>query len=84
MSTEEEIKAKIAELGEAIKTAKAEKKPKEEWDGVLKEMLALKAKFKEVTGKDFDPPKQEKKKKANTNEDQGPSDKNKESWQQLL
>ena len=78
MSTEEEITAKIAELGEAIKTAKAEKKPKEEWDGILQEMLALKAKFKEVTGNDFGPPKQEKKKKANTNDEQGPSDKNKE------
>lgn len=78
MSTEEEITAKIAELGEAIKTAKAEKKPKEEWEGILTEMLAFKTKFKEVTGKDFGPPKQEKKKKDKTNNEEGPSDKNKE------
>ena len=42
MSTEEEITSKISELGNAIKTAKAEKKPKEEWDPLLQEMLALK------------------------------------------
>ena len=42
MSTEEEITSKINELGNAIKTAKAEKKPKEEWDPLLQEMLALK------------------------------------------
>lgn len=76
-STAEEIAAKIGELGDAIKTAKAEKKPKEEWEGILKEMLAQKGKYKEVTGNDFGPPKQEKKKKGGQ-EQQGPSEKNKE------
>ena len=42
MSEEEEIAKKIGELGEQIKQAKADKKPKEEWDPILKEMLALK------------------------------------------
>jgi aspartyl-tRNA synthetase len=76
MSTEEELSAKIAELGEAIKAAKAEKKHKEEWDPILKEMLSMKEKYKEVAGKDYGPPKQEKKKDGQ--EEQGPSDKNKE------
>jgi len=80
MSSEEEIAAKIAQLGEEIKQAKAEKKPQEEWDGILQEMLAMKAKYKEVTGKDFGPPKPEKKKKDNQQQQQqqAPSDKNKE------
>jgi len=76
MSTEEEISAKIGELGESIKAAKAEKKPKEVWDPILKEMLALKAKFKEVTGKDFGPPPKEKKKPQQ--QQQEVSEKNKE------
>lgn len=42
MSTKEELGQKIAELGEAIKQAKADKKPKEEWDPILQEMLAAK------------------------------------------
>ena len=35
-----------------------------EWDPILQEMLSLKAKYKQVTGKDFGPPRQEKKSKA--------------------
>jgi hypothetical protein len=42
MSTEEELTKKIADLGEQIKAAKTAKKPKEEWDPLLKEMLATK------------------------------------------
>jgi hypothetical protein len=42
MSTEEELTAQIVELGEKVKQAKADKKPKEEWDPFLQEMLALK------------------------------------------
>jgi hypothetical protein len=38
----EEISSKIAQLGETIKQAKAEKKPKEDWEPALQEMLALK------------------------------------------
>ena len=42
MSEEQEIAAKIGELGEQIKVAKTEKKPKEEWEPILNEMLSLK------------------------------------------
>ena len=42
MSTEEELNEQIADLAEQIKKAKEEKKPKEEWDPILKDMLALK------------------------------------------
>lgn len=40
--TKEELTAKIAELGETIKGAKADKRPKEEWEPTLNKMLALK------------------------------------------
>ena len=81
MSTEEkELNTQIAALGDQIKAAKQAKKPKEEWDPILKEMLALKAQFKQVTGKDHGPPppKATKEKKAPVQQNQGPSDKNKE------
>ena len=45
MGIEEELTAKIGELGEKIKAAKASKKPKEEWEHLLTEMLALKVIF---------------------------------------
>jgi hypothetical protein len=38
----EELTARIGELGEMVKTAKTEKKPKEEWEPSLHEMLSLK------------------------------------------
>jgi len=60
----QDLTAKIAELGITIKDAKAEKKPKEEWEPALQEMLSLKEKYKTMTGKDFGPPKQEKKPQA--------------------
>eukprot|EP00977_Amphora_coffeiformis_P000250 scaffold75_cov165-Amphora_coffeaeformis.AAC.26 len=61
LTTEEEYTAKIGELGDQIKAAKTAKKPNEEWDPILKEMLALKAQFKTKFGKDFGPPPKEKK-----------------------
>lgn len=48
MSEAEAIGAKIAELGESIKQAKADKKPKEEWDPLLQEMLAQKVRLSEL------------------------------------
>jgi len=42
MGIEEELTAKIGELGDKIKASKAEKKAKEEWEPFLNEMLALK------------------------------------------
>ena len=50
MTEEQEIAAKIGDLGEQIKAAKAEKKPKEEWEPILKEMLALKVSLHTQTG----------------------------------
>lgn len=79
MSTGEEIAGQIATLGEVIKTAKANKKPIEEWKSSLDEMLALKSKYKEVTGKDFGPPpKKEKKSPQQQQQQNASSDKNKE------
>jgi aspartyl-tRNA synthetase len=75
-SQEETLGTKIVELGEAIKAAKTEKKPKEDWEGFLKEMLALKVTYKQVAGKDYGPPAKEK--NAPKPEPEGPSDKNKE------
>jgi len=40
--SEEELTKKISVLGEQIKQAKSENKPKEEWEPLLKEMLAAK------------------------------------------
>eukprot|EP00592_Proboscia_alata_P006917 CAMPEP_0194360086 /NCGR_PEP_ID=MMETSP0174-20130528/7386_1 /TAXON_ID=216777 /ORGANISM="Proboscia alata, Strain PI-D3" /LENGTH=613 /DNA_ID=CAMNT_0039131371 /DNA_START=79 /DNA_END=1920 /DNA_ORIENTATION=- len=75
----QEITTRINELGVAIKAAKSEKKPKEEWDPLLKEMIDLKTRFKEVTGKAFGPPPSSKKKKDGANSGTtAPSDKNKE------
>jgi len=68
---------KITDLGNQVKDAKADGKPKEEWDPILKEMLALKGEFKTKFGKDFgQQPKP--KKKENEAAPQEASDKNKE------
>jgi hypothetical protein len=42
---EQELTAKIVELGDQIKQAKADKKPKEEWDPFLQQMLELKVRI---------------------------------------
>jgi len=52
----EEIKSQIIALGDKIKQAKAEKKPKEFWDEFLQSMFALKIQYKEVTGQEYGPP----------------------------
>mmetsp|Transcript_2952 Transcript_2952/g.6021 ORF Transcript_2952/g.6021 Transcript_2952/m.6021 type:complete len:608 (+) Transcript_2952:16-1839(+) len=71
------LTAEITALGGQIAAAKKEGKPKEEWDHILKQMLALKVTYKEEIGEDFGPKKEEKKKpKGDAN--QGPSEKNKE------
>lgn len=76
MSSEEELTAKINDLGNQVKESKAAGKPKDDWDPILKEMLAAKAEFKAVTGRDFGPPPKQEKKKGP--EEQEASDKNKE------
>ena len=79
MSTEEELTVKIAEIGDQIRQAKASGQPQDVWNPMLQELMATKAKFKEVTGKDFAPPQQEKKKPANPDAaSQEASEKNKE------
>jgi hypothetical protein len=42
----QEITTRIAELGEVVKQGKTEKKPKEEWEPALQEMLTLKVRLK--------------------------------------
>eukprot|EP00979_Chaetoceros_neogracilis_P000015 scaffold11_cov248-Chaetoceros_neogracile.AAC.5 len=64
MSEGEEIANKIKELAVIIAEAKTAKKPIGEWKSTLDEMLALKTKYKEITGNDYGPPKDEKKKAA--------------------
>jgi lysyl-tRNA synthetase class II len=79
MSSMEEITAAISAKGEEIRLLKASKPPtlKEDLEPLIKELLALKVSYKEVTGEDFDPPKEEKAKKdtgaAAVAEREGPS-----------
>lgn len=72
-----EITNQIASLGTSVASAKKAKQPKEEWDPLLQQMLALKLKFKEITGKEFGLPKEDKKPKGEGGEQEA-SDKNKE------
>ncbi|GKY99310.1 hypothetical protein MPSEU_000886100 [Mayamaea pseudoterrestris] len=81
MSTEEELNAKIAALGDQIRQAKAAGESQDVWNPFLQEMIATKAAFKELTGKDFAPPPQQSKKKASSEPEainQEAFDKNKE------
>ena len=65
MSTVEEITEAISKKGAEIKAIKDAKPPtmKEDIAPLVKELLALKTSYKDVTGNDFDPPKKEKEKK---------------------
>jgi len=79
--TAEEITTQIIALGDKIKQAKAEKKPKEFWDEFLQSMFALKIQYKELTGQDYGPPPKasdSKKKAKNEGAVTEASDKNKE------
>jgi aspartyl-tRNA synthetase len=71
-----ELNTQIAALGLSISTAKAASTPKEEWDPLLQQMLALKAQYKQLTGEDHGPKKETKKPKGDNNEEA--SEKNKE------
>lgn len=77
MSSAEELGAKIAALAERVKVAKAEQKPKAEWEGTLHELLAAKVEYRNVTGKEFGPHKVETKKEE-IEPQQEASEKNKE------
>ncbi|KAK3537817.1 hypothetical protein QTP70_019236 [Hemibagrus guttatus] len=46
---------RVAEQGEVVRKLKAEKAPKEKIDAAVKELLALKAEFKQLTGQDYKP-----------------------------
>ncbi|KAL3765681.1 hypothetical protein ACHAW5_006361 [Stephanodiscus triporus] len=48
-----ELTARIASLGTSIAEAKNAKRPKEEWDTMLREMLELKAQYKARTGDEY-------------------------------
>jgi aspartyl-tRNA synthetase len=80
MSTKEEILSQIESKGNEIKSLKIAKPPtlKEDLAPLVAELLALKITYKEVTGEDFDPPKEKKKEKnedANEEKKEGPSKK---------
>lgn len=46
---------KVAEQGEVVRKLKAEKAPKDQVDAAVKQLLALKAEYKQQTGKDYKP-----------------------------
>ena len=77
MSSVEEITAAIANKGAEIKAIKDAKLPtlKEDIAPLVADLLALKVSYKEISGKDFDPPKKEKAPKKQTSEKKsdGPS-----------
>jgi lysyl-tRNA synthetase class II len=64
MSTAEELTQAIADKGEQIRLLKVEKPPtlKADLEPLIAELLKLKITFKEVTGEDFGPKVEEKKK----------------------
>ena len=48
-----ELTERIASLGTSISESKSAKRPKEEWDPLLREMLELKARYKAHTGDEY-------------------------------
>ncbi|XP_034427470.1 bifunctional glutamate/proline--tRNA ligase isoform X2 [Hippoglossus hippoglossus] len=46
---------KVAEQGEVVRKLKTEKAPKDQVDAAVKQLLALKAEYKQQTGKDYKP-----------------------------
>lgn len=74
-----EVTNQIAALGTSIANAKQSKQPKEDWDPLLHQMLALKVQYKQKTGEDYHAPsKKQESKKPKGNAEQEASDKNKE------
>uniref|UniRef100_A0A8C2AHW1 Glutamyl-prolyl-tRNA synthetase 1 n=1 Tax=Cyprinus carpio TaxID=7962 RepID=A0A8C2AHW1_CYPCA len=47
--------SRVAEQGEVVRKLKAEKAPKEEVDAAVKQLLALKAEFKQLTSQEYKP-----------------------------
>lgn len=78
MSTKEECEAAINEVGLKIRKLKEDKPAtlKDDLDPLVKELLALKLSFKEITGEDYGPPAKEKKEKGPSQKErqgEGPS-----------
>lgn len=71
-----EITDKIASLGTSIADAKKAKQSKDEWDPLLKQMLALKLEYKTKTGKDYHAPAKSQEAKPKGENNQAASDKN--------
>ena len=67
MSDEASLTAAIKAKGDEVREKKTQG---EDISGVLTELQALKAKFEEVTGKSYDPPKKEKKKTKKKTEEE--------------
>jgi len=63
------IKAQVEAQGDKVRSLKASKADKGVIDGAVKELLALKAKYKEVTGVDYAPPQQQRQEKKKGGED---------------
>ncbi|KAG9336815.1 hypothetical protein JZ751_003163 [Albula glossodonta] len=49
------IYERVAQQGEVVRKLKAEKAPKDQIDAAVKQLLALKAEFKQITGQDYKP-----------------------------
>ncbi|XP_048106277.1 bifunctional glutamate/proline--tRNA ligase [Alosa alosa] len=49
------IYERVAQQGELVRKLKSEKAPKDQVDGAVKQLLALKAEFKQKTGQDYKP-----------------------------
>jgi len=56
MSSGAEIKTKIEEQGNKVRTLKESKAAKGDIDAAVKSLLELKAQYKEATGEDYAPP----------------------------
>uniref|UniRef100_A0AAY4AGK8 Glutamate--tRNA ligase n=1 Tax=Denticeps clupeoides TaxID=299321 RepID=A0AAY4AGK8_9TELE len=50
-----DIFSKVAAQGEAVRQLKSDKAPKEQVDSAVKQLLTLKAEFKQLTGQDYKP-----------------------------
>ena len=72
------ITSEITSLGEQIKSAKASKLPKTEWEPLLNKMLALKLTYKDFFGEEFKPAAPPVAAKPKGDANQEGSDKNKE------
>lgn len=85
MATEAELTAQIAAAGDKVRDLKAAKDATkaDEIKEAVAQLLALKAQFKEVTGKDFGPPAKPKKEKKAQPEAQAPKDPSKKSKKEL-